>query len=69
MTHLFEFVVTKKQTQEQKDLKEEQQVLNLVYKTKSKRLHKVADMIRQELDVKQIIALQDIEDLYLKPIK
>jgi hypothetical protein len=69
MTHTFEFVVTKKQSQEDKDQGKEQEVLNLIYKTRSNRLHKVAAMIRSELATKKIVATGDIEDLYLRQIK
>lgn len=69
MTHTFEFVVTKKQTPQEIEEKKEQEVLNLMYKTKSKRLAKVAESIRAELEEKNVIKRDQIQDLYLRLVK
>lgn len=69
MQHLFEFIVTRKQSEEDKAQEKEQEVLNLMYKTESNRKEKVHKKILKELGQKDIIQTHEIEDFYLRQIR
>lgn len=68
MQHLYEFVVTKKQTEEEKEKEEKKVVIHLMYSTKSARRSKVVDLIQKELHKKDIIKSQDIDEFWLKQL-
>jgi hypothetical protein len=65
MVHEFEFVVVKHPTTPEA----ESEALHLIYKTKSNRKNKVAELIKDELEKKEIVERKDIKDFYLKQIK
>lgn len=67
MTHYFEFIVIKKQTDEDKEKGLEQEVINLVYETKSARLNKVAGKIRKEVVASGVMRDDEIQDLFIRP--
>jgi len=68
MQHLYEFVVTKKQTEEEKEKGDQKMVVHLMYKSESSRRNKVVDLIKKELHKKDIIKQQDIDEFWLKQL-
>lgn len=67
MTHYFEFIVIKKQTEEEKKEGKEPDIINLVYETKSKRTNKVAEKIKKEVVQSGAMTADEIQDIYLRP--
>lgn len=69
MTHLFEFIITKKQTEEEITQKKEKDIINLMYKTESNRKNKVYGLILKELKTKGVIKPEEVEEFLLRQLK